>query len=46
MEVNFSVKVIHSIFVDELLDRLQDNPDILKIDIKKTSDYLDLEGEF
>ena len=46
MEINFSVKVVHSVFVDELLDRLQDNPDILKIDIKKNSDYLDLEGEF
>ena len=46
MEINFSVKVVHSVFVDELLDRLQDNPDILKIDIKKNSDYLDVEGEF
>lgn len=46
MEINFSVKVVHSVFVDELLDRLHDNPDILKIDIKKNSDYLDVEGEF
>ena len=46
MEVIFSIRSSQNEFVDELIDRLQDNDDILKIDIKKTSDYLDLEGEF
>ena len=46
LEVNFSIKTIQNEFIDELLDKLDDNPDILKIDIKKTNDYLDLEGEF
>ena len=46
MEVNFSIKRVQNEFVDELLDKLDDNEDIIKIDIKKTDDYLDLEGEF
>ena len=46
MEVSFSIKTVQNEFVEELIDRLQDNDDILKIDIKKTNDYLDLEGEF
>lgn len=46
MEVNFSIKTIQNEFIDELLDKLDDNPDVLDIDIKKINDYLDEEGEF
>ena len=46
MEIVFSIKTVHNDFIDELLDDLNKNKKILKIDIKKTSDYFDLEGEF
>ena len=46
MEVNFSIKTIQNEFIDELLDKLDDNPNVLTIDIKKVNDYLDVEGEF
>ncbi len=46
MEVDFSVKSVQTEFIDELLDTLGRDDDILKLDIKKINDYLDLEGEF
>lgn len=46
MEINFSIRAIQHEYVDELLDKLDDNEDINKIDIKKINDFYDEEGEF
>lgn len=46
MEVVFSIKTLHNDFVDEVLDELNMNKKILRIDIRKTNDYFDVEGEF
>ena len=46
MEINFSVKSIHSSFIDEMLEKLGKNEDINKLDLNKIDDYLDLEGDF
>lgn len=46
MEITFSVKSVQSAFIDELLEKLGNNEDINKLDVNKTDDYIDLEGDF
>jgi putative Mg2+ transporter-C (MgtC) family protein len=47
MEIYFSIKAVQKEYVEEILDKLDDDPDIIKIDvIKRTSDFFEEEGEF
>lgn len=46
MEINFMIRIVHSEYVEEIIDVLDQNDDIQKISIRKTNEYLDVEGEF
>ena len=46
MEIDFMIRIMQNSYVEEVIDTLNLNKDILKIDIRKTYDYLDVEGEF
>ncbi len=40
------IRIVHSEYVEEIIDVLDQNDDIQKISIRKTNEYLDVEGEF